>query len=57
MEAKDDDGNTPLIYASCNGNIEGVDSLISAGANIEAKNNNGFTPLIIASKRGQLEVV
>ena len=57
IEAKNDNGNTPLISASAIGH-DIVKFLIENGADIEAKNNDGNTPLIRASVyHGCVEIV
>ncbi|EAX88855.1 ankyrin repeat protein, putative [Trichomonas vaginalis G3] len=48
---------TVLHFASENGNLRLVRSLIECGCDKEAKNSNGCTPLIYASQNGKLEVV
>lgn len=55
----DMDGNTPLLLAINNKNLETVKSLISLGANVNYKNikSNGETPLLLASKGGNSLVV
>ena len=45
IEAKNNDGDTPLHYACLNQKTEIVKYFIEKGANIEAKNKNGNTPL------------
>ncbi|MFP3020595.1 MAG: ankyrin repeat domain-containing protein [Wolbachia sp.] len=57
LEAKDDDDNTPLHWASWNSYLDVVDYLIKSGANLEAKNRYGRTPLLNASWNGHLDVV
>ena len=58
VEAKDDDGNTPIILASWDGHLEVVKYLHEeCHANVEAKDNDGWTPIILASEKGHLEVV
>lgn len=50
-------GQTPLIHAVFNGNIEIVKLLLDARANIEKKNNTpGEGPLINAIQEGKIEV-
>lgn len=44
----DDKGNTKLHEMAGKCNLEEVNKLIAAGANINAKNNDGFTPLFKA---------
>ena len=48
-EAKDNDGLTPLIQASCNGHTEVVKLLLDNNADKEAKTKYGNTPLLFAS--------
>jgi len=57
IEAKDNDGLTPLICASDLGYKEIVKLLIQAGANIEAKDSDGFTPLICAADQRYEEII
>ncbi len=45
---KDEYGNTPLHYASSEGQLELVKYLINKGADIHAKNNDRCTPLRLA---------
>ena len=42
VEARDDDGRTPLHTAS---RAEEIAVLVTAGANLEARDNDGLTPL------------
>ena len=44
------DGGTPLIYAARNGNIEILNILIQAGADIGAKDDEGKTALDYAKE-------
>lgn len=48
LEAKNADGETPLIYAAGRRMLECINILIDAKADIEAKAKNGDTPLIAA---------
>ena len=57
IEAKDNNGNTPLNYASRNGKFDAVKFLVEEGADIEAKSNDGDTPLIWASRHGEFDIV
>ena len=41
VEAKDSDGNTPLVMASCNGNADEVQLLLESGADEEVRNKKG----------------
>ena len=45
IHRKDNDGWTPLHFASDNGHTETVKILIQKGASIHEKDNNGNTPL------------
>jgi ankyrin repeat protein len=45
IEAKDEDGQTSLMWASYRGYSEVVELLLENGANIEAKDNRGKTAL------------
>jgi len=53
----DDDGTTPLIWASIKGHIQIVEELISFGADINKKNKNGWTALIGAANEGHKSIV
>ena len=44
MEAKDNEGRTPLHLAVAAGKLETIDALITAGADTTIKNNKGETP-------------
>jgi ankyrin repeat protein len=52
----EDDGNTPLLWASTNGHIECVKLLIEKGANVNYS-NYGTTALDYASSYGHIECV
>ena len=49
--------DTALIYSAEKGNVEILNRLIAAGANINAQNERGFTPLIIAAAQGNIEII
>ncbi|EAY01704.1 hypothetical protein TVAG_316920 [Trichomonas vaginalis G3] len=49
MKAKDNHGNTPLIYASRYNKLDVVQNLITVGANKEAKRYDGRTALMFAT--------
>jgi len=55
--AAKNDGVTPLMAASLNGDSEAVKLLLAAGADVNAANNSGATPLIMASQKGNAEAV
>ena len=44
LNAQDNDGNTPLHYATLNCNLELIDKLIEGGASMKIKNNKQETP-------------
>ena len=48
VNAKNDDGVTPLIQAAYRGHKEIAELLIKKGANVNAKDHNGETPLDVA---------
>jgi ankyrin repeat protein len=56
-EAKDSEGNTPLINEVNKGNSEEVRRLIDSGAQVNAASNTGVTPLMNAAGMGNLEIV
>ena len=53
----DNDGNTPLLWASTDGHLQMAKLLITNGAEVDKASNYGDTPLIAASYHGHLEVV
>ena len=61
VNAKSNDGNTPLLIAVKKGRTESgliiIHALIKAGADVNAKNNNGETPLFIVVGTGRAEAV
>jgi|SRR5579872_2768994 len=50
-------GDTPLMAATGDGNVELMRLLISAGANVNGAGQAEFTPLISATQRGNLRAV
>ena len=52
MNAKEEDGWTPLIYAAGEGHKELVELLIANGADVDAKDEDGWTPLHWATVNG-----
>ena len=55
VNAKDEDGVTPLHYAAEGGYNEIVELLIDKGANVNAKDENGATPLDLAIQFKEFE--
>jgi hypothetical protein len=45
VDARDDAGNTALHYACSANYVEGIRTLIKAGAEVAIKNNDGKTPI------------
>ncbi|KAL2213803.1 DIL and ankyrin domain-containing protein [Sarocladium strictum] len=48
INASDEDGTPPLIYASCFGHEAAVQALIDAGADVNKQDRNQWTPLMWA---------
>jgi ankyrin repeat protein len=57
VNAKDNEGWTPLHMASYNGHVQVFQALREHGADIEAKTNRRSTPLHLAAMDGHLAVV
>ncbi|HSB10727.1 MAG TPA: ankyrin repeat domain-containing protein [Blastocatellia bacterium] len=57
LEARDTDGNTPLLRAVNSGDNFEVRRLVDAGADINAATNSGVTPLMNAGGMGNKEAV
>ena len=51
VEAKDEDGETPLHWAAAEGHVYVIRALVAAGADVEAKNKDGKTPRDLAKKK------
>jgi ankyrin repeat protein len=56
VSAPDNNGDTPLHYATKCGSPSYVTMLLECGADVHAVNRNGATPLHIASGRGHLAI-
>ena len=56
VNAKTDDGWTPLSYAAICGHLDIVKYLVSQGANVNAKTYDGQTPLHRAARCGHLDI-
>jgi ankyrin repeat protein len=54
---RSDDGVTPLLTAIYHGDVQAVDRLIAAGANVRAANREGVTPLSMACLDGDLPII
>ena len=49
LEARDEDGRTPLMFAAGSNSPEVVQTLLDAGADLEARTESGQTPLMGAA--------
>ena len=56
VNAKDNEGLTPLYMCALGGHVEVARALIEAGADVNAKKDNGVTPLHMCAYTGHLEV-
>uniref|UniRef100_A0A3Q3FDP7 Kinase D-interacting substrate 220a n=1 Tax=Labrus bergylta TaxID=56723 RepID=A0A3Q3FDP7_9LABR len=57
VDSRSDNGQTPLMVASEQGNLEIVQELIRRGANVNLDDVDCWTALISAAKEGHIEVV
>ncbi len=57
VNAKDNDGVTPLMRAAIENSSVVVKMLLNAGANVNAENKWGQTPLFLAAKKNSPEVL
>lgn len=58
VNARDNNGQTPLHYAVARGNKnEGLKTLLSKSVSINASDKNGVTPLHLAAARGEQDIV
>ena len=57
VNAKDENGNTPLHIAAEKGHENMAELLLANNAEINAKDNNGRTPLAWAENQGHKDVV
>ena len=57
VEAKDDDGWSPMMLASVGGHLPVVEALLARGADVEGKNEKGLSALMLAAAGGFLGVV
>ena len=51
------DGTTPLLWAVHNNDIDAVDRLIKAGADVNVKNEYGVTPMSEAAVNGNTTII
>jgi len=56
VDAKDEDGRTPLHLAVLLNDSNAVKSLVSRGADIHAQTNDGKTPIYLAEEKENTEV-
>ncbi len=53
VSARDNDGDTPIHYASAQGNVDCMRALAAApGCDLEATDNDGESPMDVAARRG-----
>jgi ankyrin repeat protein len=57
VDAPDESGRTPLLWAALQGNAELVRRLIEAGARIDAADEAGVTPLMATAMHGDVELL
>ena len=57
IDARSDNGMTPLILASWRGHTKVVELLLREGADVYAETNTGSTALKLATERGHKEIV
>lgn len=57
IDAKDTEGDTPLMWTAETGYVNAAQVLLEYDANIEAKNNNGMTAFHWAAKNNHIKVI
>ncbi|GFS56364.1 hypothetical protein NPIL_568051 [Nephila pilipes] len=57
IDAKDTEGDTPLMWTAETGYVNAAQVLLEYGANVEVKNNNGMTALHWAAKKNHIGVL
>ena len=50
-------GQSALMWAAAEGNLEAVRALLAHGANIHARSDRGFTPLLFAAREGKVDLI
>lgn len=56
-EQRDENGETALHVAARHGNLNGISSLLDAGANVDAVSSRAWTPLHLACRYGCANIV
>ncbi len=57
IEAKSEDGSTPLYLAAFKGFPQIVKSLLDSGADPDTENNRAWSPILVAAANGHVQVV
>ena len=57
VDMKANDGDTPLLVAASNGNLDCIVCLLDAGASVDLQGDFGKTPLMYAAALDHLPVV
>ncbi|KAI7854333.1 hypothetical protein BDC45DRAFT_569438 [Circinella umbellata] len=57
IDARDEDGTTPLIYAACFGKVDIAQALLEAGAKTDVQDSYGWSALMWATNNNQEAVV
>jgi len=57
VDAKDDEGNTPLMTAAQQGKVAAINFLLESGANVRESSKSGTTALHFAADAGHVELV
>ena len=57
LNSKNLDGDTPLIIATREGQVDNIEALLGQNVDVNIANNKGDTPLINAAEKGQRRIV